>query len=177
MIRFKIWLEFERKFLIRRFLLKTELVNGMNIRRRHYDSLHITRCGLALGLATLQPCLTAAFRSAKYWCCIASSAAILRCGLHTSRLWTTNTRTYMHRFNSYFPGKPGFAIDFPSNLVLQHKAVIWLTAVGHYTMLHLRQPCLPSGRTKDLEPFACVSPGSDLFIDVSSRTEDIPLPL
>jgi len=34
----------------------------------------------------LQPCLTAAFRSAKYWCCIASSAPILRCGLHTSRL-------------------------------------------------------------------------------------------
>jgi len=29
---------------------------------------------------------------------------------------------------------------------------------------------------KDLEPFACVSPGRDVLIDVSSRTEDIPLP-
>ena len=40
-----------------------------------------------------QPCLTAALRSAKYWCCIASSAPILRWGLHTNKLCTTSTHT------------------------------------------------------------------------------------
>jgi len=48
----------------------------------------------------VQPCLTAAFRSAKYSCCIASSAPILRCGLHTSRLCTTNTCTAQLQFTS-----------------------------------------------------------------------------
>jgi len=36
---------------------------------------------------------------------------------------------------------------------------------------------LLSGRSKDLEPFACISRGRDVLIDVSSRTEVIPLPL
>ena len=52
----------------------------------------------------VQPCLTAAFRSAKYWCCMASSALILRCGLHTSRLCITTyeyTRVHTHQLNGY----------------------------------------------------------------------------
>ena len=43
--------------------------------------------------------------------------------------------------------------------------------------VNVRRPCLPSGRTKDLEPFAHVNPGRNVLIDVSSRTEDIPFPL
>ena len=46
-----------------------------------------------------------------------------------------------------------------------------------YVQVNLRRPCLPSGRTKDLEPFACISLDRDLLIDVSSRIEDIPFPL
>jgi len=34
--------------------------------------------------------------------------------------------------------------------------------------VNVRRPSLSSGRTKDLEPFACVSPGRDVLIDVSS---------
>ena len=41
----------------------------------------------------------------------------------------------------------------------------------------MRRPCLLNGHTNDLEPFACLSPGHDVLINVSSRTEDIPFPL
>ena len=46
-----------------------------------------------------------------------------------------------------------------------------------HAQVNFRRPCLPSDRTKDLEPFACVNPGRDVLIDVSSRTEVIYLPL